>query len=71
MPAYQLPLAGALAGGALVSATTLLFVGFGTDDGKIKLPDEDADPDDPFNVTRAEDIIDGEPIDERGFWVKV
>lgn len=61
--------AAALAASTLCSATFLFFTGFAPE-GKIKLV-EDADASDPFNVTHPEDVVDGEPLDERAFWVKV
>jgi hypothetical protein len=49
--------------------------------GKIELPtahdsDNEFDPElewesDPFAVTKPEDFIDGTPVDEEKFWVKV
>lgn len=69
LPAYQVHVATAAAAIALVSALLLALTGFAPE-GKIKLT-EDADADDPFNVTRPEDVVDGEPLNERGFWVKV
>ncbi|CAL1699089.1 unnamed protein product [Somion occarium] len=75
MPLYQLPVAIALSVSASCSAAWLLSSN--PDDGKIHLPtlvgqDEDGQPlDDPFDVTRPDDLVDGEPLDEERFWSKM
>src|SRR5712675_2907945 len=73
MSLFQLPVAVALASSAFLSL--LSFRGLSgskqialpvTPDGPWEQPRRD-----PFDVTSPEDIIDGEPIDENGFWVHV
>ncbi|TDL25136.1 multidrug resistance-associated ABC transporter [Rickenella mellea] len=76
MPAYQFESAIFLVSCAAVSL--LVFVLSRPQDGSIKLPtfEEDAEgsfelageKSDPFNVTKPEDLVDGQPIDEKGFW---
>jgi hypothetical protein len=75
MPPYQLLLAEALVGATLLSSFALFLAR--SQQQKIHLPTvqdaslaEDLDQD-PFNVTKPDDLIDGEPIDEDAFWVKV
>lgn len=66
----QLPVAIAL----LVSATlSFAFLLKSKKDGKLQLPihaDEDDRPvgHDSFDITKPEDVVDGYPIDEEGFW---
>ncbi|KAH9174901.1 ATP-binding cassette transporter [Lactarius sanguifluus] len=67
---FQLPVAATLAGTGLLS---LAFRGLSaSEQGKIALPISSDGPlesrPDPFDVTSPEDIIDGEPVDEAGFW---
>jgi hypothetical protein len=73
MPFYQLPVAVALATSALLS---LAVRGLSASRrGKIALPVTSDGPlqpqHDPFDVTSPEDVIDGEPVDETSFWLKV
>ncbi|KAJ7602857.1 hypothetical protein DFH06DRAFT_1396471, partial [Mycena polygramma] len=72
---YQLEVAVALSVSA-VSSLLLLFLNRAKE-GKIRLAD-DADgseeiyPDgDPFDITTAEDLVDGYPIEEEAFWAKM
>lgn len=75
MPPYQLP----VAIGLFLSATTsfIVYLLSHPHEGKIKLPTflQDADDEeplkDPFDVTKAEDVVDGEPIEEEAFWSRV
>ena len=55
-----------------ISLVTFYFVKPTSAGGDIKLP-ETADhlEHDAFNVTTPEDIEDGQPIDEAGFWARV
>ena len=75
MPLYQLPIAVALSASVVLSGIGFLLTK--TDDGKIKLPtsvaeDENGEPlHDPFDVTRAEDLVDGTPLNEEQFWSRV
>src|SRR6267154_4648062 len=75
MPPYQLLLAEALVGATIISSFVLFLAR--SKEHKIHLPTtQDASladdvNQDPFNVTKPEDFIDGEPIDEGTFWVKV
>ncbi|TDL21435.1 ATP-binding cassette transporter [Rickenella mellea] len=76
MPAFQFESSIFLVSCALSSL--LVFVLSRPRDGSIKLPtfEDDAggtlelagDKIDPFNVTKLEDLIDGQSIDEKGFW---
>jgi hypothetical protein len=75
MPPYQLLLAEALVGATIISSFALFLAR--SQQQKIHLPTvqdaslaDDVDQD-PFNVTKPEDFIDGEPIDEDAFWAKV
>ena len=72
MPQYQLPVAVALGACALISAG-LFVLAKPVDDGKVQLPEilRDSTSADPFDVTKPEDIIDGEPVDEKRFWARV
>ncbi|KAF7316261.1 Multidrug resistance-associated ABC transporter protein [Mycena indigotica] len=68
---YQLEIASALTGCAVISAACL-YLNWPTE-GKIQLPvhvDDDDGGEDPFDVTRAEDVIDGYPIEAEAFWRK-
>jgi hypothetical protein len=74
MPRFQLPIAVVL----IVSTALSFFVFILTrkTEGKIQLPthaneDEEVLKHDPFDVTKAEDLADGYPIDEQGFWSRV
>ena len=73
MPLFQLEVAAALVASALLSASLLVFSK--PEEGKIQLPQVAQDGsdtlDDPFNVTKPEDIIDGEPVQEDEFWSDV
>ncbi|KAJ7501443.1 hypothetical protein B0H11DRAFT_2224341 [Mycena galericulata] len=40
-------------------------------DGKIKLPAELGEQNDPLDVTEPEDLLDGHPIDEPEFWARM
>jgi len=74
MPRFQLPIAV-----ILIVSTALSFVVFiltRRTEGKIQLPTHSNEEDealkhDPFNVTKAEDVVDGYPIDEQAFWSRV
>ncbi|KAH7925080.1 hypothetical protein BV22DRAFT_1195420 [Leucogyrophana mollusca] len=72
MPRFQLPVAAVLAATAVGSLLVLFLTR--SKDGKIKLPThtegEEDTSHDPFDLTRAEDVIDGYPINEDAFWVK-
>ncbi|OAX34300.1 multidrug resistance-associated ABC transporter [Rhizopogon vinicolor AM-OR11-026] len=75
MPPHQLLLAEALVGAAILSSFTLFLAR--SQQQKIHLPTiqdaslaDDVDQD-PFDVTKPEDFIDGEPIDEDAFWAKM
>ncbi|KAJ7654642.1 multidrug resistance-associated ABC transporter [Mycena polygramma] len=75
MPRYQLEVAVALSVSA-VSSSLLLFLNRARE-GKVRLAN-DADgseeiyPDgDPFDITTAEDLVDGYPIKEEAFWAKM
>ena len=72
MPQFQFEVAVVLAATSLLSAIWLALSK--PEEGKVKLPqfaDGVAPLHDPFDVTKVEDIVDGEPIDEAGFWAKV
>ncbi|KAJ7691594.1 P-loop containing nucleoside triphosphate hydrolase protein [Mycena rosella] len=68
MPLYQLEIAVGLAVTAFFSAA-FLFLNRPTE-GKIQLPIHD-DGEDPFDVTKPEDVVDGYPIEEVAFWAKL
>ena len=74
MPALQLPLDIILCATGLVSA---VFCAFDAreKDRQVQLPtyelDGEENLDDPFDVTKPEDIIDGYPIREDKFWARV
>lgn len=77
MPPYQLLLAEALFGATAISSFAL-FLARRSRQRKIHLPTtqdaslaSDLNQDDPFNVTKPEDFINGEPIDEDAFWLKM
>lgn len=75
MPQYQLEIAVLLA--ASVVCSVVIFYLTRPRDGQIKLSVEHDDgyehgtQPDPFDVSTPEDMIDGYPIDEHAFWVKV
>jgi hypothetical protein len=75
MPRFQLEVALALAVSACGSLTVFYLTR--TKEGKVQLPtyiDESEDGlngNDPFDVTKPEDIIDGYPIEGDAFWTKV
>lgn len=79
MPAFQFPIAIALVASA--ASSFALFAFTRPSEGQIQLPTYQYDQSDdlapteeldgekdPFDVTRPEDIIDGDPIDEERFW---
>ncbi|KAA1472498.1 multidrug resistance-associated ABC transporter [Dentipellis sp. KUC8613] len=70
MPRLQLPIAVTLAVGVVLSLISFSLTG--PREGKITLPtsvDGEGNYErDPFDVTTAEDVVDGEPVDEAGFW---
>ncbi|KAH7096201.1 multidrug resistance-associated ABC transporter [Auriculariales sp. MPI-PUGE-AT-0066] len=73
MPRYQLVLASTVLASALFSAVA--FYVYHPRTGKIALTDDDADEEpelagekDPWDVTTAEDVIDGTPLNEDAFW---
>ena len=74
MPRFQLPVVVVLVVAASFSLSVFYFTQ--PSKGKIKLPIHTEDDDephlpDPFDVTKPEDLIDGYPIDEQAFWVRV
>jgi hypothetical protein len=75
MPQYQQEVGIALVVVAACSLATFALTG--NSEGKVQLPtyvdeaDELQGADDPFAVTRPEDVIDGIPVDGEGFWKKV
>ena len=77
MPSFQLEVGIVLCCCALFSASVFLWQRR-PEEGAVKLPihnDEELDgaieSDDPFDVTKPEDVIDGYPIREEEFWRKV
>ena len=74
MPALQLPFDIILCCSALVSAAVFAYEAR-PKDRQVQLPTYDDGErehvDDPFDVTKPEDIIDGYPIREEEFWAKV
>ncbi|KAJ7829796.1 hypothetical protein B0H13DRAFT_2372376 [Mycena leptocephala] len=79
MPQYQLEIAIALNVSTALSALLLYLNRSRSTEGKIRLPLHDAPheeaeseetyPDgDPFDITTAEDILDGYPLHEEKFW---
>ncbi|KAJ7640732.1 multidrug resistance-associated ABC transporter [Mycena polygramma] len=71
MPLYQLEIASGLAIAAFFSG--VFFYLNRPTEGKIQLPvhsEYDTD-EDPFDVTKPEDIIDGYPIEGEAFWVQI
>ncbi|KAJ7785356.1 multidrug resistance-associated ABC transporter [Mycena maculata] len=70
MPLYQLEIAIALALSALCSS--VFFFLSRPKEGKIQLPIySESVEEDPFDVTKPEDVIDGYPIEEDAFWTQV
>ncbi|KAF8955330.1 multidrug resistance-associated ABC transporter [Flammula alnicola] len=74
MPRFQLPIAVVLA--VSVLGSSIVFFLTRTTEGKIQLPthvdSEDGEPmHDAFDVTRAEDIVDGYPVDAENFWARM
>jgi hypothetical protein len=75
MPRYQLEVAIALNVSAALSVLFLYLAR--PKEGKIQLPVHARDiaetyPDgDPFDVTTAEDVLEGYPLNEETFWAKV
>lgn len=71
MSQFQLPVAVTLGAFALFSAA--LFAFSKPVEGRVVLPEivRDATSHDPFDVTKPEDVIDGEPVDEDKFWSRV
>lgn len=78
---FQFAIAIVLVLGAAFSAVLFFWLSPPNPGGKIELPtsndsDDEFEPElagesDPFAVTRPDDFIDGTPIDEDKFWVKV
>ncbi|KIM46655.1 hypothetical protein M413DRAFT_440257 [Hebeloma cylindrosporum] len=74
MARFQLPIAVALI--VSIALSFVVFILTRKTEGEIQLPihaseDEEAFKHDPFNVTKAEDVVDGYPIDEEGFWSRM
>jgi hypothetical protein len=75
MAQFQLPIAVVLIVSTALSL--VVFILTRRAEGKIRLPTYANDDDDevlkhdPFDVTKAEDVADGYPIDEQGFWSRV
>ncbi|KAJ7104459.1 multidrug resistance-associated ABC transporter [Mycena belliarum] len=71
MPLYQLEIVVSLTVCAAFSAVCLFFNR--PTEGKIQLPlHSEADAfEDPFDVTKPEDVVDGYPIDGDAFWAKI
>jgi hypothetical protein len=71
MPRFQLPITIALVISVVTSLITFYFTR--TKEGKIKLPTtaNEQNERDIFDVLRPEDVTDGYPIDEEGFWTRV
>lgn len=84
MPPFQLAIGATLFACGLLSLTVVLL-NARSPEGKIQLPihndDEsedgvldgngEAESEDPFNIIKPEDVLDGYPIDEDEFWIKV
>jgi hypothetical protein len=68
MSRYELEFASGLAVSALASAGTFYYAQKNRQ-GKIKLGDDEGP--DPFDITEPVDFVDGYPIDEAAFWIKV
>lgn len=75
MPRFQLAVASTVLASAVVSAA--VFAVYQPATGTIRLlDDEDEQPElegekDPFDVTTAEDMVDGTPLFEDAFWQQV
>lgn len=70
MPEFQLPVAASLVASAVCSLA--LYSLADTSQGKVRLShDVDGELKDPFDVTKPEDLVDGEPINEEAFWAQV
>jgi hypothetical protein len=71
MPRFQLPIAIALVTSVVTSLITFYFTR--TKEGKIQLPAtaNEQNEHDIFDVLRPEDVTDGYPIDEEGFWTRL
>ena len=75
MPRFQLPIAVVLV--VSIATSFVVFLLTRTTEGKIQLPTHVSEEDegtlehDPFDVTNAEDVVDGYPIDAEGFWSRV
>lgn len=84
MPPFQLAIGITLFACTLLSLTVVLL-NKRSPDGKIQLPIHDhddsedavldgngeAESEDPFNIIKPEDMLDGYPIGEDAFWAKV
>lgn len=77
MPEYQLEVALALAASAICSLAVSYFKAR-KKEGRIRLPtqideynDESLPAHDPFDVTKAEDFVDGYSIEGVAFWNRV
>ncbi|TFK48986.1 P-loop containing nucleoside triphosphate hydrolase protein [Heliocybe sulcata] len=73
---FQLQVAVSLAVATVGSLGFLWYYGTGDyEEGKVRLPvysdGEEELQSDPFNITKPEDLIDGYPVDEQGFWNKM
>ncbi|KAJ7826927.1 hypothetical protein B0H13DRAFT_2440066 [Mycena leptocephala] len=80
MPRYQLEIAIALDVSAALSALVLCLNRLRRREGKIRLPLHDTAPsedsetypdEDSFDITTAEDILNGYPLDEEKFWAQM
>lgn len=75
MAQFQLPIAVVL--NVSTALSFVVFILTRRAEGKIQLPThaneegEEVLKHDPFDVTRAEDVADGYPVDEQGFWSRV
>lgn len=71
MPELQFQVAVVLVACWVLSALLLIVVTY--DESKVRLPQsvQDNSLQDPFDVTKPEDIVDGEPVDEVRFWARV
>lgn len=67
----ELQVAVVLVACGVVSALLLNVVTY--DESKVRLSHsvQDESLQDPFDVTKPEDIVDGEPVDEARFWARV
>ncbi|KAF9484310.1 multidrug resistance-associated ABC transporter [Pholiota conissans] len=77
MPEFQLPIAGVLVASTLGSS--LVFYLTRSTEGKVQLPTgpiqvevgDEVQIHDAFDITKPEDIVDGYPIDEDKFWLRM